>query len=104
MASQHVRLIEDSVNNSQANCVDGSVLWASLMQRIGIDSFLVMEPTHCYAGFFTDPEHENAYAIETTMLGADLSEEDYEAAPIIEEAVSEEILATITRSPALPWR
>ena len=26
VASQHVRLIEDSVNNSQANCVDGSVL------------------------------------------------------------------------------
>ena len=91
VASQHVRLIEDSVNNSQANCVDGSVLWASLMQRIGIDSFLVMEPTHCYAGFFTDPEHENAYAIETTMLGADFSEEDYEAAPIIEEAVSEDL-------------
>lgn len=90
VASQHVRLIEDSVNNSQANCVDGSVLWASLMQRIGIDSFLVMEPTHCYAGFFTDESHESAYAIETTMLGADFDAEELEAPQLISEAVPED--------------
>jgi hypothetical protein len=91
VASQHVRLIEDSVNNSQANCVDGSVLWASLMQRIGIDSFLVMEPTHCYAGFFTDESHETAYAIETTMLGADFTDEEYAVPTIIEEGISEDL-------------
>jgi hypothetical protein len=91
VASQHVRLIEDSVNNSQANCVDGAVLWASLLQKIGIDSFLVMEPTHCYAGFFTDESHETAYAIETTMLGADLEDEEIEAPAIIDEAIGEDL-------------
>jgi hypothetical protein len=91
VASQHVRLIEDSVNNSQANCVDGAVLWASLLQKIGIDSFLVMEPTHCYAGFFTDESHETAYAIETTMLGADLEGEEIEVPAIIDEAIGEDL-------------
>jgi hypothetical protein len=91
VASQHVRLIEDSVNNSQANCVDGAVLWASLLQKIGIDSFLVMEPTHCYAGFFTDESHETAYAIETTMLGADLEDEEIEVPAIIDEAIGEDL-------------
>jgi hypothetical protein len=91
VASQHVRLIEDSVNNSQANCVDGAVLWASLLQKIGIDSFLVMEPTHCYAGFFTDESHETAYAIETTMLGADLEDEEIEVPVIIDEAIGEDL-------------
>jgi hypothetical protein len=90
VASQHVRMIEDSVNNAQANCVDGSVLWASLLQRIGIDSFLVMESDHCYAGFFTDETHETAYAIETTMLGADLEDEEIEVPEIIDEAIPEE--------------
>jgi hypothetical protein len=91
VASQHVRLIEDSVNNSQANCVDGSVLLASLLQRIGIDSFLVMEPTHCYAGFFTDEAHENAFAIETTMLGADFDIEEIEVPEVIENGVGEDL-------------
>jgi hypothetical protein len=91
VASQHVRLIEDSVNNSQANCVDGAVLWASLLQKIGIDSFLVMEPTHCYAGFFTDESHETAYAIETTMLGADLEDEEIDVPAIIDEAIGEDL-------------
>jgi hypothetical protein len=71
--------------------VDGAVLWASLLQKIGIDSFLVMEPTHCYAGFFTDESHETAYAIETTMLGADLEDEEIEVPAIIDEAIGEDL-------------
>jgi hypothetical protein len=61
------------------------------MQKIGIDSFLVMEPTHCYAGFFVDEAHENAYAIETTMLGADFEDEEFDTPTIIEEGVPEDL-------------
>ena len=36
-----------------ANCIDGSVLIASVLQRIGLRSFLVLVPGHAFVGFYT---------------------------------------------------
>jgi hypothetical protein len=69
--SQHVRLLEDTINNQQANCVDGSVLMASMLRKIDIESFLVLVPGHCYVGFYLDEERKIPLAIETTLLGSD---------------------------------
>ncbi len=91
VASQHVRLLEDSVNNSQANCVDGSVLWVSLLRKIGIDGFLVMTPNHCYAGFYLDPKHEKLLAIETTLIGVEVDPEKVEIPEGLEEAIPENL-------------
>ncbi|HEV3340584.1 MAG TPA: hypothetical protein VG125_09510, partial [Pirellulales bacterium] len=44
VSSQHVRLIDESINNAQANCVDGSVLLASLLRKIDIEPMLVFIP------------------------------------------------------------
>ena len=52
--SQHVRLIDESINNAQANCVDGSVLFASLLRKVGIEPYLVLIPGHCYVAFQVD--------------------------------------------------
>lgn len=91
VASQHVRLIEESLNNSQANCVDGSVLLASALRKIGIEPFLVLVPGHCYVGFYVDEKKENMLAIETTMLGDSYEEdEEYDAMDLLEESVDEE--------------
>jgi hypothetical protein len=91
VASQHVRLIEESLNNSQANCVDGSVLLASALRKIGIEPFLVLVPGHCYVGFYVDEKKENMLAIETTMLGDAYDEdEEYDAMDLLEESVDEE--------------
>lgn len=73
--SQHVRLLEDSINNTQANCVDGTVLFASILRKIGIDACLVITSNHCYLAFWADAEHEVLYGLETTLLGEDLSEQ-----------------------------
>lgn len=89
--SQHVRLIEDSINNSQANCVDGSVLWASLMRKIGIDTFLVVTSDHCYAGFYRQSGQEGLLAIETTLLGADISLAEVEVPQVILDAIPEDM-------------
>lgn len=89
--SQHVRLIDQSINNAQANCVDGSVLFASLLRKIGVDPFLVLVPGHCYVGFYVDSKHEAFMCLETTMLGSSVEEdEDYTALDKLEEAVDEE--------------
>jgi len=71
--SQHVRFLSDSVANTQANCVDGSVLFASVFRKIGLQSFLVIVPGHCYVGCLLQKEPRQTMFIETTMIGdADL--------------------------------
>jgi len=68
--SQHVRMIDESINNAQANCVDGSVLMASVLRKVGIEPVLIMVPGHCYLGFQLDAEGEEFAALETTLLGS----------------------------------
>ncbi len=70
--SQTVRFLDDTVQSSQANCVDGSVLMASILRRIGLDAYLVMVPGHCFLAF-SDGDNENPtiFGLETTMLGSD---------------------------------
>ncbi|MDR0505205.1 MAG: hypothetical protein LBH32_00065, partial [Dysgonamonadaceae bacterium] len=69
IATQYVRSIEESFANTQSNCVDGSVLFASILRKIGIDTFLVIIPGHMLAGFYIDENHKTPFFIETTMLG-----------------------------------
>ena len=91
VSSQHVRLIDQSINNAQANCVDGSVLFASLLRKIGIDPFLVLVPGHCYVGFYIDEEHKGFMCLETTLLGSSVEkDEDYETVEKLEEAIDED--------------
>lgn len=74
VASQTVRFLDDSVKATQANCVDGSVLMASILRKIGLDVHLVLVPGHCFLAFHAEsPDKDDAALIglETTMLGAD---------------------------------
>jgi hypothetical protein len=76
ISSQQVRFVEQSVKSAQANCVDGSVLFASLMREVGIDPVLVLLPGHMYVGFYLDQQHTEVFYLETTLLGqADLRPE-----------------------------
>lgn len=67
--SQRVRGIEDALKYSQANCVDGTVLLASLLRAIDIDPLLIKVPGHMFLGFYLDENHESVAYLETTMLG-----------------------------------
>lgn len=66
--TQHVRLIGDSIKTAQANCVDGSVLFASIFRKIGLNPFLVTVPGHMFVGVYLDSENSDFACIETTML------------------------------------
>lgn len=69
---QSVRFLHESINNRQANCVDGSVLMASVLQKIGIRSYLVLVPSHCFLAFDLVPGSAALpIGLETTMLGED---------------------------------
>jgi hypothetical protein len=67
--SQFVRFIDQSLTNTQANCVDGSVLFASLLRKISIEPFLVTVPGHMYVGFYLGAGKSQWAALETTLLG-----------------------------------
>ncbi len=49
--SQHVRLVGESSKSNQANCVDGSVLIASVLEKIGIETDLVKVPGQMFVRF-----------------------------------------------------
>jgi len=68
--SQHVRMIDESLNNGQANCVDGSVLLASVLRKIDIEPVLVYVPGHCYLAFYLDAEQTQLVGLETTLIGS----------------------------------
>ena len=67
--SQRVRTFEDALNSSQINCVDGSVLFASLLRAINIEPILVRIPGHMFVGYYTDSNRKNVNFLETTMIG-----------------------------------
>ncbi len=68
--SQRVRFLADTWADRSANCIDGSVLIASVLQRIGVRSFLVLVPGHAFVGYYTDADSRHAAYLETTLLGA----------------------------------
>ena len=74
--SQYVRFVDQSLTNTQANCVDGSVLLASILRKISIEPFLVTVPGHMYVGFYLGAGKSQFIALETTVIGLpDMAEE-----------------------------
>ena len=77
--SQHVRSFEDAFTNKQANCVDGSVLLASVFRKIGLDAFIVLKPGHCYMGVYSKKDKSVVLILETTAIGSvDVNESSLE--------------------------
>lgn len=77
--AQHVRLVGDSVKTAQANCVDGSVLLASIFLKLGLRPFLVSIPGHMFMGVYLDRDQKEFACIETTMLSSSSFEEAVKA-------------------------
>lgn len=68
-AGQTVRFIKDAINTAQANCIDGTVLFASFLYKIGLNVSIVVVPGHAYLAFDGDGSGTEKYALETTMMG-----------------------------------
>ena len=69
--SQRVRLVAESWAERRANCIDSSVLITSVLERIGIRSFIVLVPQHAFVGFYTADHKSRPEFLETTLLGTD---------------------------------
>ncbi len=68
VASQHVRFLGESLKYGQANCVDGTVLFASLLRKIGLKTFLMLTSDHAFLGVDLTEDGKNRVYIETTLV------------------------------------
>ena len=68
VATQYVRFLDQSVRDQGANCVDASVLLASIFRRIGLRPVLIFRPGHCFVGVYDAPTGGQLIALETTAL------------------------------------
>ncbi len=71
VSTQYVRFPDQSVRDRGANCVDASVLFASVLRRIGLRPVLLFRPGHCFAGYYDAPEGGHIVAFETSALGVE---------------------------------
>lgn len=69
--SQTVRPLSQAIRTSQANCVDGTALFASILRKIGIEPIIVLIPGHAFLGFYTDAQQSKPMFLETTMLNSE---------------------------------
>lgn len=66
IVSQRVRLPRESLDEGQANCLDGTLLFASLLESIGLNARVVLVPKHALVGWETG--QDKWQYCETTML------------------------------------
>ena len=100
--SQYVRFLDQSISMTQANCVDGTVLFASLLRKAGINSALVAKPDHMYLAFnlnnSDDEDEQELMGLETTAIGAsEIKESNSELPGVVanvEEQLSDQLRAS----------
>jgi hypothetical protein len=93
--SQFIRFLDQSIAMTQANCVDGTVLFASLLRKIGINPALITHPDHMYLGFYLnnseDEDERDLIGLETTVIGAPEIDEPESDLPEALEKLGDEI-------------
>ena len=68
-AVQRVRLPHEALETGAANCIDGVVLLASLLEAISLRPAIVVVPGHAFLGWETGRDSGEWRYLETTMLG-----------------------------------
>jgi hypothetical protein len=66
--SQRIRFFDDVIQSRQANCIDGTLVLASLLRRIGLQPLICLVPGHAFLGFYLDGSRQNVGYLETTAL------------------------------------
>lgn len=66
---QNVRFFDQVLAASQANCVEGTCLLASIYQRFNLYPYLILRPGHMFLGI-GNAQGNLAYLLETTMIGS----------------------------------
>jgi hypothetical protein len=66
--TQYVRFLDQTLHDQGANCVDASVLLASVFRRIGLRPVLIFKPGHCFVAVYDAAQGGQLIGLETTLL------------------------------------
>lgn len=99
MVNQRVRLPRESLKDKQANCIDGVVLFASLLEGLSLSPAIVIVPGHAFVAWeiWKDAPDEWKY-LETTMIGAHNFEQARQSGEA--NAARYKTFAQVTENPA----
>lgn len=67
--SQYIRFCSEVLNNTQANCADGTAFFCSVLKKIGIHTKMIFVPGHVYLAYYLDDAKTNLRLLETTLVG-----------------------------------
>jgi hypothetical protein len=74
-SSQTIRWPRASLTDNTANCVDGSMLFASLVEAFQLEPVVTFVQGHAFMSVRQTPGNQNVWPVETTMLGTSTFEE-----------------------------
>lgn len=66
---QRVVLPERVLQINAGNCIDLTILFASLLEGFGLYSLIFLTPSHAYIGWGNKNNHEQIIFLETTLIG-----------------------------------
>jgi hypothetical protein len=69
---QRTRLPGDVLKTTNAQCLEGTLLFATLLESIGLEPIIMMVPGHAFVGWYAtakDKQKFPALFVETTMVG-----------------------------------
>lgn len=69
--TQRVRLPRESLKGKSGNCIDGTVLFASLLESISLNPAIVIIPRHAFVGWQTTTDGDAWKFVDTTRLRTD---------------------------------
>ncbi|MGW8379390.1 hypothetical protein [Streptomyces sp. ODS28] len=84
---QRIRLPRETLAHRLANCLDGTVLFASLLEAMSLHPALVLVPGHAFLGWETWPDSEEWRYLDTARLGT----HDFAAAEQLATAYAAEL-------------
>lgn len=73
--TQRVRLPRESLEDKSANCIDGTLLFASLLEAASLNPAIVLIPGHAFVGWQTQSDADDWSYLETTMIGTNTFEQ-----------------------------
>lgn len=66
--TQRIRLPRETLNLSNANCIDVSVAFASAMENLGMQPVIVIVPGHAFTGVRLGPNSQHILYLDLTVL------------------------------------
>lgn len=66
---QYIRRPRELIMSRTGNCIEGSIIFASVLENMGMQPVIYRIPGHAFVGVRSSPGSEVVWPVETTLLG-----------------------------------